>query len=58
MGAATVTKIVEMLPSGNTPLPEKPTCCGSCYRCGGTTRPEHLCAACTREITTEAGTDA
>jgi hypothetical protein len=30
---------------------------GSCYRCGGTTRPERLCADCSREITTEAGTD-
>lgn len=39
------------------PLP-KPTCCGACHRCGGATRPEHLCAACKREITTEAGSDA
>jgi len=40
------------------PLPEKPPCCGACHRCGAATRPERLCAACSREITTEAKTDA
>lgn len=40
------------------PDPPPPTCCGACYRCGGATRPDTLCAACSRAITKEAGTDA
>lgn len=42
-------------PKVSVPDPPPPTCCGACFRCGGTTRPERLCAACSREKTEEAG---